>query len=69
MSFKDHATYGEVSVIGMPDYIYLNHPVNPGNFIHDNLSFHLHTMALNKEEALHLIESIQAWLHLTRSET
>jgi len=63
MSIEENATYGKVSVMGLNDLVYLSHPIT-NRRPNSDLSYHLHCMALNKEEALHLIESLQMWMRL-----
>lgn len=55
MSFKDHATYGPVTIIGMEDFVYLNQPGN------------LPVIALNKEEAKHLAKGLKMWIEYLES--
>lgn len=65
MSFEQHATYGPVTTVGLDNIIYLNHSfdlaLHPLNRYKSGLFF-FHCMALNKEEALDLINSLNHWL-------
>lgn len=62
MSFVDYSTYGPVSIQILRNRIYLNHPVklikHPENEGKERGLF-LHCMALTREEAKGLIDSLK----------